>query len=188
MVTWRYRSLSPETLGRLVSSLAVLSILFMAGGFSLGLFHTIRTGDYRSFLSHQLLVPVSTIIYAMIGKLIVSRRPNNPIGWIFASVGLLYGLNALSVGYGVYGGSIPNSGTFIGIVLARWLNTWIWIPEILLPTTFVFLLFPHGRLLSRRCGTASGCPTSRRFRCIRTCKRHRRTRLSGPDRCSPAGR
>jgi two-component system NarL family sensor kinase len=150
MVTWRYRSLSPETLGRLVSSLAVLSILFMAGGFSLGLFHTIRTGDYRSFLSHQLLVPVSTIIYAMIGKLIVSRRPNNPIGWIFASVGLLYGLNALSVGYGVYGGSIPNSGTFIGIVLARWLNTWIWIPEILLPTTFVFLLFPHGRLLSRR--------------------------------------
>jgi two-component system NarL family sensor kinase len=151
-VIGRYRSRRPLTLARLASSLAVLSILFMAGGFSLGLFYALATGDYRRFLSHQLLVPVSTIIYAMIGKLIISRRPENPIGWIFATVGLLYGLNALSVGYGVYANAISNSGTLAGILLANWLNTWIWIPEILLPTTFVFLLFPYGRLLSPRWG------------------------------------
>lgn len=146
----RDRPAGPSTLGLLLWSPVVVSILIMVAGFSLGLRYAMTTGDFRRFLSHQLLVPVSTIIYAMIGKLIISRRPQNPIGWIFALVGLLYSLNAFSVGYSVYGNSISLTERPPGAVLASWLNTWIWIPEILLPTTFVFLLFPQGGLLSPR--------------------------------------
>lgn len=127
----------------LVWSLAVVSILIMIAGIGLSVQYVITSGDYRRFVSHQSLVPISTIIYAVIGALVTARHPKNPIGWIFGAVGLLYGLNALSVGYSL-------TGPAIGVEVAGWLNTWVWIPTILLPTTFVFLLFPDGRLLSSR--------------------------------------
>jgi len=134
--------------GRLAWSLAIVSILVMLVGLTLTILYIIAGHDYKSLLSHQSLAPPSTLIYAVLGALVASRHPKNPIGWIFIAVGLVAGLDALAIGYSGYGSYIFKSGSFPGADLANWLDIWVWIPGIILPTTFVFLLFPDGRLLS----------------------------------------
>ncbi len=52
------------------------------------------SGDYRTILTHQTLTPFITIGFAVIGALVASRHPRNPIGWIFVAVGILYALIA----------------------------------------------------------------------------------------------
>jgi signal transduction histidine kinase len=129
---------------------AALSISAAAVGTTFSVLYLVRTADYRPLVSHQALVPVLTVIYAGLGVLVASRHPRNPIGWVFAVVGLLTGLNALGVGVQHYGSTAMPGGTFPGIALAMWANSWIWIPQVVLPITVVFLLFPNGHLLTPR--------------------------------------
>ncbi|MDP9327047.1 MAG: sensor histidine kinase [Actinomycetota bacterium] len=87
--------------------------------------------------------------FPLVGALIASRRPKNPIGWIFCAVGLSFGLSSLATGWSDYAlirepGALPFGSFF------SWVATWVWPPGILLLFTFVLLLFPDGRLLSRR--------------------------------------
>jgi DNA-binding SARP family transcriptional activator len=86
--------------------------------------------------------------YAVVGALVASRRPRNPIGWLLLGEGLLFEFVGFSIGYVNYAlfarpGSLP-----AGRVVA-WAGNSIWIP-ILVTAAFVFLLFPTGRLRSRR--------------------------------------
>jgi asparagine N-glycosylation enzyme membrane subunit Stt3 len=81
--------------------------------------------------------------------LVASRQPSNPIGWIFVAVGLESGVQGVGLGYalnGILGPHAPWPGAAIG----AWVNAWLWFPAIMLVTTFVFQLFPNGRLLSPR--------------------------------------
>ncbi|MGH9195120.1 MAG: histidine kinase, partial [Acidimicrobiia bacterium] len=45
---------------------------------------------------------------------------------------------------------LANPGSLPGGIYAAWLPSWIWIPATSLISTFVFLVFPTGHLLSRR--------------------------------------
>jgi hypothetical protein len=89
----------------------------------------------------NLAVPVA-------GFVIASRRPENRIGWLFLAAGLGLGLGAFSNPYALHAlvvdpGSLPAGRLF------AWLSNWIWvIPTAML--AFLFLLFPTGRLRSRR--------------------------------------
>jgi hypothetical protein len=51
-------------------------------------------------------------------------------------------------------------GTAPGGGLAVWVSHWAWAPGLGLLLTFVPLLFPDGRLPSRRCGRWPGCRRS----------------------------
>jgi uncharacterized membrane protein SirB2 len=84
--------------------------------------------------------------YAPVGGLIASRRPRNPIGWIFLGVGLAWALTLSASVYLVY-------ATVTAAVLpatdgAIWL-TRFWVVSVLFIPLAV-LLFPEGRLPSRR--------------------------------------
>ncbi|MGH3087076.1 MAG: histidine kinase, partial [Rubrobacteraceae bacterium] len=83
--------------------------------------------------------------FSMVGVLIASRRPENPVGWLFGAVGLLYAVTVFSGEYGAYA---LDTGLPGGVV-AFWLASWLWLPgaNVIL---FSFLLFPDGRLPSRR--------------------------------------
>jgi signal transduction histidine kinase len=85
--------------------------------------------------------------FASIGAVLASRRPSNPIGWIFLGVGLTAAVQAVAQEYAVYaiaGGNAPATS------LVRWVDTWIWIPVTGAVGIHVFLLFPTGRPPSPR--------------------------------------
>jgi hypothetical protein len=83
-----------------------------------------------------------------VGFVLASRRPGNRVGWIFLGMGLVLGLGFFCWRYGERGliaapGSLPAART------AGWFMNWAWsIP--LTGFNFLLLLFPTGRLLSRR--------------------------------------
>jgi len=77
----------------------------------------------------------------MVGALITSRHPKNPVGWICLAVGLFWTLIFL-------GASIPGSGPYPVTIAA--LTQAIWIPPVGLLGIYLILLFPDGKLPSRR--------------------------------------
>jgi hypothetical protein len=96
----------------------------------------------------DLLIGVPFLAFPIVGALIASRRPYNPIGWICLAVGFLFLLLGVAEYYSVYGVAQPDSVPFpVGIAS---LSNWLWVPAVGLFATYLFLLFPDGRLPSRR--------------------------------------
>ena len=93
------------------------------------------------------LTGVLSLAYPTVGALIASRLPTNPIGWIFCSLGLLYTAQRCTVAYADHA-LLENPSLPWGESVA-WFSTWIVFAN---PTLAVFLmlLFPDGRLPSRR--------------------------------------
>jgi signal transduction histidine kinase len=131
--------------GSLAWTLAVISILIVILAFGAAIYGAAISGNFLSILTHQLLLPFITAGFAFIGALVVSRRPRNPIGWIFAAEGLMFALISSGAAVYVYGSTSSPLYRW-----AYWLDSWLWIPATLLPTTFVLLLFPDGHLPSPR--------------------------------------
>src|SRR5215217_2416133 len=88
------------------------------------------------------------LVFPLVGALIASRRPENAIGWICLTVGFLWMLIGVTDVYGVYGVAQPGSVPF-PVVIAG-INNWLWVPAVGLLGTYLLLLFPDGRLPSRR--------------------------------------
>lgn len=138
--------MNERTAQRLSWSIAGLSVLVVVSGLVISLLALIISDRGVTF-SHQFFTPPLTITYGVVGALIASRHPRNLIGWIFCTIGFLSAFNMLSAGYALYSELVS---PMPGEALARWFSIWIWIPNTLLPITFTLLLFPDGRLLSRR--------------------------------------
>src|SRR5215217_450748 len=94
------------------------------------------------------LTGVLSLTYPTVGALIASRLPTNPIGWIFCSLGLLYIAQRFSEAYADY--ALFENFAFPGGEYAAWFSTVLQYPGIFLAGVFLTLLFPDGRLLSRR--------------------------------------
>jgi signal transduction histidine kinase len=116
----------------------------------ISLYYAVSTGDARRLLSHQAMLPLTTAVFSVLGALVVSRQPNNLIGWLFLIVGLFEGLSSFAAGYSLFGSALWNREPYPGADIAIWLNLWIWMPAIFLPTTLILLLFPNGKLPSNR--------------------------------------
>jgi signal transduction histidine kinase len=118
-------------------------------GLILSILALTANGNQATF-SHQFFTPLLTITYCVVGALVASRHPRNPIGWMFCATGFLSAFNMLSSGYALYSELALINDSLPGAMFARWLTLWIWIPNVLLPVTFPLLLFPDGNLLSTR--------------------------------------
>jgi len=95
-----------------------------------------------------LLLYLPFLAFPIVGAFIASGRPENPIGWILLADGLLWMCISVTDFYGVYGLALPGSVPF-PLVMAG-LNNWLWVPAVGLFGTYLLLLFPDGRLPSRR--------------------------------------
>jgi len=129
-------------------SLCLLCVALAAAGPILGLLNG-RTA--REIFVDEGIVTIATLVvtFAVVGALVASHRPRNPIGWIFCAAALFQGLSISGYEYATYAlltqpGSLP-----LGAEVA-WLDQWIWAPGLGLILVFLPLLFPDGRPLSRR--------------------------------------
>ena len=87
--------------------------------------------------------------FATVGALISSRQPGNLIGWIFCILGILGPFGSASEEYALYS-LVTQPGSLPGGKVMAWLAAWFAGPIIFAMVAFVLLLFPDGRLLSRR--------------------------------------
>jgi hypothetical protein len=97
----------------------------------------------------QVSLLVALLAFPLVGLLIATRRRTSPIGWLLLAIGLGWGVVVGTGGYADYGlkhhpGSLPHADIAAGIGQAAWA-----IPVGLMGT-FLLLLFPTGRLPSRR--------------------------------------
>jgi hypothetical protein len=102
-------------------------------------------------VSEVALIPLvlsTALPFATAGAFVASRRPRNPIGWLFIAFGAVAALRFTGSQYATYAlltqpGSLP-AGDFIASFAVH-----LWHPGLGF-LVFGFLLFPHGWLPSRR--------------------------------------
>ena len=91
---------------------------------------------------------VAVVVYAGVGHLIASRRPGNVIGWLLCLVGLALAATMLCEQYALRGLAVA-PGSLPAAEVAGWLSQATFVLTFA-PLLFVVLLFPDGRLPSRR--------------------------------------
>jgi len=94
-------------------------------------------------------LPAEAVSFSVVGALIASHRPENPIGWIFLADGFFYGLLSAGDQYAIYA-LLTNPGALPLGAEASWLGQWIWAPGLGLSLVFLPLLFPDGHPPSHR--------------------------------------
>jgi hypothetical protein len=95
------------------------------------------------------VIATLAVAFSVVGALVASHRPANPIGWIFCAAALFQGISICGYEYATYAlltepGALPLGEE------TSWLSQWIWAPGLGLILVFLPLLFPDGRLPSRR--------------------------------------
>ena len=139
--------MSTRTASRIAWSLWVLALALAAIGlWLLWVDRSIPIPQSWGFRGFEAFFALS---FSTVGVLVASRHPNNPIGWLFVALGVQSSLQLLTEEYGIYAllarpGSLP-----AGLAIA-WVQNWIWILAVGPFMTFLLLLFPTGRLSSRR--------------------------------------
>jgi hypothetical protein len=92
---------------------------------------------------------VVILAFSTVGALVASRRPENLIGWLFCCGSLCWGLGELALEYGVYA-LVSAPGALPAGVWAAWFGAWARGIGGFFMVLFLLLLFPTGRLPSRR--------------------------------------
>lgn len=89
------------------------------------------------------------LAFPLVGALVATRRPRNPVGWICLADGLLWMVMNASDYYFRYGVTRPGSVAY-PVAVGTLANQWLWVPTIGLLGIYLVLLFPDGKLPSRR--------------------------------------
>ena len=97
----------------------------------------------------EISFPLALTASALVGGLVASRRPENPIGWFFLGGAVCFAFVTFASGYATYG-SLNAPGALPGALAMAWLLSWVSVPGVMLLLVFVPLYFPDGRLVSPR--------------------------------------
>lgn len=137
---------SYRTAARLAWSLCGLALALTALSlFLLVLNHSQpNTHIYAPWLDNTL----TAISFAPVGALIASRHPTNSVGWVLCLYGLAISVSHFCAQYAIFTLLAQPDSLPAGEALA-WIASWI-LPIIVGLTVFYILLFPTGRLPSRR--------------------------------------
>ncbi|MBA2364436.1 MAG: hypothetical protein H0V86_12990 [Chloroflexia bacterium] len=132
-----------HTAARLAWSLSMLTLVSAAGTVFLVALNA------PDAIPDMLFAVLLILTFAIVGALVASRHPHNRIGWLFCIGALIWIVGEFTLEYAVYAlitepGSLPAGRSM------SWFGTWARGFGWLLLATFLLLLFPTGRLPSRR--------------------------------------
>ena len=134
-------------------ALAVATVALCGAGTNFGgvaaTAHGHQPAQLRAAQHYFGLTPIFAISFAIVGALIVWRRPRNRIGWVCCGIGVLWGVEEFVLGfysYAVYAPHPPIPATH----LVEGLVGWIWILPVNLTFFFLPFLFPDGEPVSPR--------------------------------------
>ena len=127
----------------------MLVLLVYVAGISANGWLERRLGLQSEHPAEDVVLFVGFSLFAAVGALLVAKRPDNPIGWIMSANALIVGIFPACESYAAYVMSTSGHPDALA-VFGVWANSWYW--YLLLALTFVYLplLFPDGRLPSRR--------------------------------------
>src|SRR5829696_7163931 len=141
----------PRAASWLAWSLAALSVMMFVAAIALHvLARSLDSPGQWSTLGAvgRVLSFLPFLAFPLVGALVASRRPRNWVGWILLADGLLWTFGSVLDSYRVYGLARPGSVPFPVATYA--LSQWLWVPAVGLFAVYLILLFPDGRLPSRR--------------------------------------
>ena len=131
---------------RLAWSLCALSLVLTALSVLLLVLNYSHTGaQVYGYWSESTVIPIG---FSIIGAIIASRLPANPLGWLFCAAASVSAVAHLSGEYAIYALMAQPDTLPAGKALA-WLTSWVWILFIGC-IALSLLLFPDGRLPGRR--------------------------------------
>jgi signal transduction histidine kinase len=96
----------------------------------------------------SLALVLAFVPFSLVGGLILYRRPDHRIGWLFGAIGLPFLLAFAAQQYAFYG-LLTRPGSLSGSVVLLWMSGWLLYPAIL-GAALLLQVFPDGHLLSRR--------------------------------------
>jgi signal transduction histidine kinase len=86
---------------------------------------------------------------AAMGALLIGKRPRNPVGWVLSGAALLLGLAPAGDIYAAWVMTSRGEPNALA-VLGAWVQAWYWLLLLWLAFAVLPLIFPDGRLPSRR--------------------------------------
>src|SRR5215207_5765786 len=87
--------------------------------------------------------------FAVVGALLLVKRPANPIGWIMAALAFMLSVAPTGGAYATYV-MVTRGQPDALAVFGAWVVNWFWFLFLALALIYLPMLFPDGRLLSRR--------------------------------------
>jgi hypothetical protein len=94
-------------------------------------------------------VAILALSFPLLGWVILRRLPTNRLGWVYAAIGAWQAVNQLASAYSTLAFWIASGDLPLAAELS-WVAVWAWVPGFALFSTLGILLFPTGRLPSRR--------------------------------------
>ncbi len=135
----RIGGMSRRTAAWLAWSLWAVTLALVVGGLLLGVANRPEAPLYEYWLESTLINPT----FATLGALIISRRPENVIGWIFCVSSIAGGIQMFSGQYATV--ALFSSETRLpGGAVAAWLST-LMQTSVVAAALFLILLFLTGR-------------------------------------------
>ena len=87
--------------------------------------------------------------FTVVGAVLVAKRPTNLIGWIMATIALMVAILPIGGAYASYV-MVTRGRPDALAILGAWMQNWYWYVLLSLALIYLPLLFPDGRLPSRR--------------------------------------
>ncbi len=122
--------------------------LFLIGTAATLWFGHLNEGDRDSDFLEIAPILIAFASFAVVGWLVSSHHPSNPLGWIFSALAVGTAWGNATQGYAKYGLK-TNPGSLPLADYMNWMGAWLWPASITL-MVFIILLYPTGRPVGPR--------------------------------------
>ena len=141
--------MSGRAASRLSGAVLALALALLVASFVLAVVNDFASPWDWGTRASSVLFLVPGAAFSCVGAVLAARHPRNAVGWICLGCGLGIGVAVLAAQVALYGVRTGRGDAAI-VETGAWLTTWDYLLFIVPLGVYLVLLFPHGRLPSRR--------------------------------------